>query len=88
MEEDESECVINRQKDANSETQYEESPVTHDVPIYFNVFECGRKLLNRLDVSYERACMATPKEEYWTKILEAPVNYNDYNNESFPNKKI
>ena len=24
----------------------------------FNVFKCGRNLLDRLDVSYERACMA------------------------------
>ena len=23
----------------------------------FNVFECGRNILDRLDVSYERACM-------------------------------
>ena len=24
----------------------------------FNVFKCGRNILDRLDVSYERACMA------------------------------
>ena len=44
-------------KDANNE-------VTYDVPNYFNafnVFECGRNLLDRIDVSYERAYMATPK---------------------------
>ena len=38
-------------------------------------------LLNRLEVSYERACMATPRDEYYTNILEMPVNYNDCNNE-------
>ena len=42
-----------KQKDANNE-------VTYDVPNYynaFNVFEGGRKLLDRPYVSYERAVM-------------------------------
>ena len=42
----------------------------------FNVFECGRKLLDRLDVSYERTCMATPKEEYYMDMLD---NLNEHN---------
>ena len=36
----------------------------------FNVFKCGRKLLDRLDVSYERACMATEIKVYFAKILD------------------
>ena len=59
MEEHKSECVINKQKDAKNE-------VTYDVPRYFNainVFGCGRKLLDRIDVSYERVCMATARED-------------------------
>ena len=54
-EEDKSEFAIKKQKDANNE-------VTYDVTDYFNafnVFECGRNTLDILDVSYERACMAT-----------------------------
>ena len=51
-EEDKSEFVINKQNNANNE-------VTNYVPSYFNVFECGRKILDRLDMSYERACMST-----------------------------
>ena len=47
--EDESECGLNKQKDANNETEYDESPVTYNVTIYFNVFECGRNILNRLN---------------------------------------
>ena len=65
-EEYKSECTITKQKDANNE-------VTYDVPNYcngFNVFKCVRKLLDGLDVSYERACMATPKEEYFTEMLD------------------
>ena len=46
-EEEKSEFVTNKQKDAKNE-------VTYDVPIYFNVFECGRNILERLDVSYGR----------------------------------
>ena len=44
-------CTITKQKGAKNE-------VTYDVPNYFNVFnvsKCGRKLLDRLDISYERA---------------------------------
>ena len=52
-EEYKSECVINKQTDAKNE-------VTYDVPSYFKVLECGRKLLKILDASYEQACVATP----------------------------
>ena len=66
MDEDKQECVhknIIKQKDANIEAEYEKTSVIDEVPTYFNIFECGRNILNRLDVTYERACMATPKEE-------------------------
>ena len=56
-EEEKSECTIMEQKDANNE-------ITYDVPNYFNVFSVfkhRRKILERLDMSYERAYMATPK---------------------------
>ena len=65
MEEDESECVhknINKQKETKNETEYEESSVTYEVPSYFNTFECGRNILNRIDMTYELACMATQKK--------------------------
>ena len=71
-EEDRSECAIMKQKYAKNE-------VTYDVPNYFNafnIFERGRKLLDRLDVSYDRACMATPKEEYFTEILDSLIKHN------------
>ena len=37
----------------------------------FRVFECGRKLLDILEVLIERACTATPKEEYITEMLDS-----------------
>ena len=69
-----------KKKDANNETEYEESSVTYDVPSYFNVFERGRKILNRLDMSYERACVATPRDEYYTKMSETLIDHNDCHN--------
>ena len=30
---------------------------------YFNIFECGRNLLDQLDITYQRAFMATPVSE-------------------------
>ena len=58
---------INKQKDANNETEYEESSVKDEVPSYFNRLECGRNILNRLDGTYERACMDTLKDKYFEK---------------------
>ena len=54
---------INKQKYAKNEAEYEESSVTNEVPSYFNVFKCGRKILNIIDVAYEWACMATTKDK-------------------------
>ena len=75
-------------KDANDEIYYEESSVTHGVPSYFNIFDCGGNILNKLDVTYERACMSTTKEKYYTKMLETIVDYNDCNNAPFSNEKL
>ena len=61
-EKDKSEYSIREQKYA----EYKESLVTKEVPSYFNLFECGRNILDRLDVTYEQACMATPKEKTTT----------------------
>ena len=55
-EEDKSECAIKKQKGAKKEVKY-------DVPSYFNVLKCGRKLLDILDMSYERTFMDNAREE-------------------------
>ena len=60
------ECTNTKQKDANNE-------VTDYVPNYFNafnLFEYGRNIFFRINVSQKRACMATPKEEYFGDILD------------------
>ena len=58
------------------------------MPRYFNIYECGRNLLNRLEVTFEQACMAKTKDKYYMKMLETLVDYNDRNNEPFSNEKI
>ena len=34
------------------EKEYKEPSVTKEVNIYYNIFECGRNLLDRLDITY------------------------------------
>ena len=40
-----------------------EPSVTQKVTSYFNIFECGRNLLDKLDVTYQRAFMATSAQD-------------------------
>ena len=47
--------------------EHKEPSVTQKVKSYFNVFECGRNLLDRLDITYQRAFMATLAENYYYK---------------------
>ena len=54
----------------------------------FNVFKCGRKLLDRIGVSYERACMAPPIEEYFTEMLDSPIKHNRRHGPSLSSKKL
>ena len=66
LEESESENVqksINRNKEkyAIDETQHEEPSVIYNPvinePSYFNIFECGKNILNRIYATCEQACM-------------------------------
>ena len=66
-----------RKKDTNNEVEYEEFSVTDEVPRYFNIFECGRNILNKLDVTYEQACLATQEDEYYTDMLETIIDHKD-----------
>ena len=47
--------------------EHKEPSVTGKVTSYFNIFECGRNILDQLEVTYQRAFMASPvREEYYT----------------------
>ena len=41
---------------------HKEPSVTEKVISYFSIFECGRNLLDQLDVTYQQVFMATPAE--------------------------
>ena len=47
-----------------------------------------KKALNRLDVSYEEACMDTPRDEYFTDMLETLIDHNDRHNAALSIEKL
>ena len=50
-----------------------------------NVFAYGE---NNPDVSYERAYMATPSNEYFTDILDHLTKYHDNDSQRLSSKKL
>ena len=56
--------------------------------IYFNLFECGKNILNGLDATCKRAYMATSRDKYYTEIYKTLTDYNDRNNAPLLNEKI
>ena len=50
--------------------------MTQKVTSYFNIFECGRNLLDQLDVTYQRAFMATPEYEYYKEMTKSLIKAN------------
>ena len=69
-------------------TSYKEPSVTKEVTSYFNIFECGRNILDRLDVTYERACTDTPKEKHYNMLLDTLVDDNNRKCATLSNDKI
>ena len=52
--------------------------MTEKVTTYFNIFECGRNILDRLDVTYQRAFMATSAEnDYYMEMLKILIKANN-----------
>ena len=68
--------------------EYKEPSVTNEVTSYFNIFECGRNLLEKLDVTFQQVFMATPKDEYYNALMYTIVKENNLNGEPFSNDKI
>ena len=79
---------INKEKDAINEAEYEEPLVTYEEQIFLNIFKCGKNILNRLEVTYEQACMSTLRYKYHQKILETLVDEDDCNNAPLSNEKF
>ena len=57
--------------------EHKEPSVTEKVTSYFNIFECGRNLLDQLYVTYQQAFMATSaQDEYYKKMTKSLVKAN------------
>ena len=57
-------------------------------PGCFKLFKCGKKFFDNLDVTYERACMANEKENYWEKMYDTITKYNNKRYTPLSNVKI
>ena len=44
--------------------------------------------MNRLHVEYELACMATPKDKYYIKLLKSVIEHNDHQNVALSNDNL
>ena len=53
-----------------------------------NETEYVSNILNRLDVAYEQACMANPRDKYYMNMLETLVDYNYCHNAPLSNEKL
>ena len=56
---------------------HKEPSVTEKGTIYFNIFECGRNLLDKIDVTYQQAFMATSAQyEYYKETTKSLTKAN------------
>ena len=62
--------------------------MTEEVTIYFNIFECGSNILDRLDVTYQQAFMATPKDKYYNRLLDTLTDDNNHKGKPLSNEKL
>ena len=69
--------------------EHKEPSVTEKVTIYFNRFECGRNLLDRLDVTYKQVFMAKPAEnDYYKEMLKYLIKVNNNEGGKLCNEKL
>ena len=54
----------------------QERSVTQKESSYFNIFECGRNILDQLDVTYQRAFTDTPEEKYYKERTKSLIKVN------------
>ena len=70
---DVSENTITELKDK----EHKEPSANKEVKIYFNIFKCGRNILDQIDVTYQRALMATPEYEYYNEMTKSIIKANN-----------
>ena len=63
--------------------------MTAKVTSYFNIFECGRNLLDHLDVTYQREFIATSaQDEYYREKTKSLIRANIGSDGKICNEKI
>ena len=70
------------------EDEHKEPSVIQKGTSYFNIFECGRNLLDQLDVTYQRAFMASPSQEGYYQPSPAQERYYDQLEKSLINSNV
>ena len=79
--------------------EHKEPPVIGKGTIYFNIFECGRNLLDKLDVTYQQAFVASPvqegcyqpspaRERYYDQLAKSLINSNVGSDGTINNDKL
>ena len=69
--------------------EHKEPSATEKVTSYFNIFECVRNLLDQLDVTYQRAFMATSAQyEYYKEMTKSLIKVNIRSDGKICNEKI
>ena len=57
--------------------EHKEPSVTEKVTSYLDIFECGRNILDQLDIMYQRAFMATKaQDEYYKEMTKSLIKEN------------
>ena len=63
--------------------------MTEKVISHFNIFKCGRNLLNQLDVTYQRSLIATSaQDEYYKEMTKSLIKANTRSDGKISNEKI
>ena len=71
------------------EDEHKEPSVTEKVTSYFNIFECGINLLDQLEITYQRAFMATSaQDEYYKEMTKSLIKENIGSDGKICNEKI
>ena len=69
--------------------EHNEPSVTEKVTSYFNIFECGRNILDQLDFTYQQAFMATSaQDEYYKEMAKSLIKANIGSYGKICNEKI
>ena len=80
------------------EYEHKEPSVIGKGASYFNIFECGRNLLDQLEVMYQRAFMESPvqegyytspaQERYYDHLTKCVINSNVGSDGTINNDKL